>query len=251
MEQDQSTQASIITWLGHGSWRMVTPQGTVIYLDPWIVGNPACPITLDDIDRADIVCVTHGHDDHLGNAIEIVKKTNAVLVTLPEVAIYCSRHGIPYDDRGGTLHTGGSVTQKDVQIHAVFALHNSDILGIEFQQNQQVMPGSGTCGMVITPENSPAVYFAGDTGIFGDMALIGKLYHPFVAVLPVGGKYTMGVREAAYAMELLGSPVLIPGHYNTFPNQKADLDELTRQVAVRAPAARVVALKPGESFIVK
>jgi L-ascorbate metabolism protein UlaG (beta-lactamase superfamily) len=237
-----------ITWLGHGSWRMVTKKGTIIYLDPWIVGNPACPITLGDIDKADIVCVTHGHDDHLGNAIEIVKKTNAVLVTLPEVAIYCSQHGIPYDDRGGTLHTGGSIQQMDVRILAVFALHSSDILGVEFQRNGQVMPGSGTCGMVISPEDGQPVYFAGDTGLFGDMQLIGRLYRPEVAVLPVGGKYTMGVREAAYAMELLGSQVLIPGHYNTFPNQQADLAELVRQVAVRAPGARVVALKPGESF---
>ena len=237
-----------ITWLGHGSWKMVTTQGTVIYLDPWIAGNPACPIQLADITQADIVCVTHGHDDHLGNAIEIVKQTGAVLVTLPEIAIYCDRHGIPYDDRGGCLHTGGSVQQKDVQIHAVFALHYSDILGVEFQQSKQVMPGCGCCGMVITPREGVPVYFAGDTGIFGDMALIGKLYRPYVAVLPVGGKYTMGVREAAYAVELIGCPVLIPGHYNTFPNQLADMDELARQVAVRAPATRVAAIQPGESF---
>jgi L-ascorbate metabolism protein UlaG (beta-lactamase superfamily) len=239
-----------ITWLGHGSWRMITPQGTIIYLDPWIKGNPSCPISLEDIDQADIVCVTHGHDDHLGNAIEIVKKTNAVLVTLPEVAIYCARHGIPYDDRGGTLHTGGSIIQKDVTIHAVFALHSSDILGIEFQQDQQVMPGSGCCGMVITPQDGRPVYFAGDTGLFGDMELIGKLYQPYISVLPIGGKYTMGIREASYAMELLRSPVLIPGHYDTFPNQKADIKALTWQVGVRSPCCRVVALTPGGSFAV-
>ena len=237
-----------ITWLGHGSWRMVTTKGTIIYLDPWIVGNPACPIRLEDITQADIVCVTHGHDDHLGNAIEIVKQTNAVLVTLPEIAIYCDRHGIPYDDRDGCLHTGGSVKQKDVQIHAVFALHYSDILGIEFQQSKQVMPGCGCCGMVITPEDGVPVYFAGDTGIFGDMVLIGKLYHPYVSVLPVGGKYTMGIREAAYAIEMIGSPVLIPGHYDTFPNQLADMSELSRLVAVRAPGVSVEAIKPGETF---
>jgi len=237
-----------ITWLGHGSWKMVTPKGTTIYLDPWIEGNPACPIQLEEITSADIVCVTHGHDDHLGNAIEIVKKTGAVLVTLPEVAIYCQGHGIPYDDRGGCLHTGGSVRQRDVTIHAVFALHYSEIWGIEYQQSQQLMPGGGCCGMVITPEDGPPVYFAGDTGIFGDMALIGKLYRPYVSVLPVGGKYTMGIREAAYAIELIGSPVLIPGHYDTFPNQQADMGELARQVAVRAPGTKVEAIKPGDSY---
>ncbi|TEU18403.1 MAG: metal-dependent hydrolase [Anaerolineales bacterium] len=240
----------IITWLGHGSWRMVTPKGTIIYLDPWIEGNPACPITLDDIGQAQVVCVTHGHSDHLGNAIEIVHKTGATLVTLPEVAAYCSNYGIPYDDHGGCVHTGGSVVQKDVRIHAVFALHSSDIMGKEYAESNQLMPGSGTCGMILTPEDGVPVYFAGDTGVFGDMALIGKLYRPRVAVLPIGGKYTMGVREAAYAMELLGSEVLIPGHYNTFPGQMADTDDLIRQVAVRCPEARVVVLKPGESFTV-
>jgi len=237
-----------ITWLGHGSWKMGTPQGTIIYLDPWITGNPACPIKLGDIDKADLVCVTHGHSDHLGNAIEIVHQTGATLVTLPEVAAYCSRYGIPYDDKGGCVHTGGSIVQKDVRITATFALHSSDIMGKEYAENNELMPGSGTCGMVLAPEGGAPVYFAGDTGLFGDMELIGKLYQPQVSILPVGGKYTMGVMEAAYAMELLRSPVLIPGHYNTFPSQKADIDDLTRQVAVRAPATRVVALKPGESF---
>ena len=239
-----------ITWLGHGSWRMVTPKGTNVYLDPWIEGNPTCPITLDDIDQADVVCVTHGHSDHLGNAIEIVQKTGATLVTLPEVAAYCSNHGIPYDDKGGAVHTGGSVVQKDLRIHAVFALHSSDIMGKEFAEDNTLMPGSGTCGMILTPENGTAVYFAGDTGVFGDMALIGKLYHPKIAVLPIGGKYTMGVYEAAYAMELLGCEILIPGHYDTFPSQMADTDDLVQQVAARCPQARVILMKPGESIAV-
>jgi len=237
-----------ITWLGHGSWRMTTPKGTTIYLDPWITGNPACPIGLEDIGAADLVCVTHGHSDHLGNAIEIVHKTGATLVTLPEVAAYCSLHGIPYDDRGGCVHTGGTILQKDVQIRAVYALHTSDIMGKEYLEDNRVMPGSGTCGMILTPEDGVSVYFAGDTGLFGDMELIGKLYHPKVAVLPIGGKYTMGVMEAAYAMELLGSQVLIPGHYNTFPSQMADADELGRQMAVRCPSAQLVVLEPGESY---
>ncbi len=236
-----------ITWLGHGSWRMTTPRGTIIYLDPWISENPACPITLDDIDRADLVCVTHGHSDHLGNAIEIVKATGATLVTLPEVAAYCSRHGIPYDQNGGCVHTRAASCRRTT-IHAVFALHSSNIMGKEYADDNQVMPGSGTCGMILTPADGVPVYFAGDTGVFGDMALIGKLYHPQVAVLPVGGKYTMGVREAAYAMELLGSEVLLPGHYNTFPSQVADTEDLARQVAVRRPDAQVVVLKPGESY---
>lgn len=240
----------IITWLGHGSWRMVTSQDTIIYLDPWIMDNPACPITLDDIEEADLVCVTHGHNDHLGNSIEIVHKTGATLVTLPEVAAYCSKYGIPYDDNGGCLHTGGSIVQKDVRIHAVFALHYSDIMGKEYAEENRVMPGCGTCGMIFTPEDGVRVYFSGDTGVFGDMELIGELYEPEVAILSVGGKYTMGAREAAYAMELLGSKVLIPGHFGTFPGQELDTDDLIEQVGVRCPDARVVVLEPGGSYTV-
>jgi len=110
------------------------------------------------------------------------------------------------------------------------------------------MPGSGACGMILTPADGVPVYFAWDTGVFGDMALIGKLYRPHVAVLPIGGKFTMGVREAAYALELLGSPVLIPGHYNTFPSQAADVEELVRQVAIRCPDAQVMVLSPSQSY---
>ena len=196
------------------------------------------------------MCVTHGHSDHLGNAIEIVRRTGATLVTIPEVAAYCSTHGIPYDDNGGTVHTGGSILQKDLTIHAVYALHTSDIMGKEYAEENRLMAGSGACGMVLAPDGGQPIYFAGDTGLFGDMRLIGDLHAPKVAVLPVGGKYTMGVREAAYAMELLGSPVLIPGHYDTFPNQRADLGELARHLAVRAPRSALVALKPGESYTV-
>lgn len=237
-----------ITWLGHGSWKMITPAGTVLYLDPWIRGNPACPVTLEEIDRADIVCVTHGHSDHLGNAIEIVKKTNAVLVTLPEVAAYCELHGIPYDDRGGCVHLGGSVQVKDTCIYAVFALHTSDIWETDGEKGTRLVAGSGCCGMIMMPEGGVTTYFAGDTGVFGDMALIGKLYHPEISILPIGGKFTMGVREAAYAAEMLASQILIPGHYNTFPGQMADIQELSRQVAVRAPSTAVVPLKPGETY---
>ena len=172
-----------ITWLGHGSWKMTTDGGTIVYLDPWITSNPACPIRLADIDRADLVCVTHGHSDHLGNAIEIVHQTGATLVTIPEVAAYCATYGIPYDQNGGTVHTGGSIHQRDLTIRAVFALHSSDIMGKEYTEENRLMPGSGCCGMILEPEGGVGVYFAGDTGLFGDMRLIGDLYAPQVAVL--------------------------------------------------------------------
>ena len=235
-----------ITWLGHGSWKMTTEDGIEIYVDPWLDGNPACPIGIADVKRADVVAVTHGHNDHIGDSIELCKRTGAVLVTLPEVATYANRWGIPYDQGGGTVHTGGTVTVKGVRFTATFALHYSDILGYEYNKDgYSTMPGCGCCGFVVTPETGKTVYFAGDTGLFGDMELIGKMYRPEVAVLPVGGKYGMGVYEASWAASLLRSPVVIPGHFNTFPNQMADMDEFERDLKVLAPFTKLCVLTPG------
>ena len=110
------------------------------------------------------------------------------------------------------------------------------------------MPGSGCCGFVIEPEDGKPVYFAGDTGVFGDMRLISQLYHPYVSVLPIGDKYTMGVKEASVACELLGSKYVLPGHYNTFLGNQADTDYFKQLVAKSAPAAEVIVLKPGDTF---
>ena len=237
-----------ITWVGHGSWKFVTVNGTVIYIDPWIVGNPACKITLDDTMDADIVCVTHGHDDHIGNAIDICKRTGAVLVTLPDVYMYADQHGIPNDDRGGSVHLGGSVVQKDCRIRAVQALHTSNIWGYEYQDHGEVKIGCGCCGFIIEPEGGDSVYFAGDTGLFGDMKLIGDIYNPTVSVLPIGDKYVMGVNEAAYAAAMLDSKYIIPGHYNTFPPIQQDAQAFKALAEARAAHSEVVVLEPNESF---
>ncbi len=241
--------SQIITWLGHGSWYMETPKGTKCYIDPWIVGNPSCPIGLEDIKEADLVFVTHGHNDHLGNAIEICLQTGATLVTLPDVAAYCEKYGIPNDKDGGSVHVGGSIVQRDIRVRAVFALHYSDIWGFEQREDPTaIMPGSGCCGFILEPEGGRSVYFAGDTGVFGDMSLISRLYHPYVSVLPVGDKFTMGVREASVAAEMLGSKYVLPGHYNTFPANQADTDVLKALMAECAPASTLIVLKPGETF---
>lgn len=237
-----------ITWIGHGSWKFVTVNGTVIYVDPWIRGNPACKISIEDTVDAQIVCVTHGHDDHIGNAIEICKNTGAVLVTLPDISAYAARHGIPADDRGGSVHTGGSVSVLDCRIRAVMALHASNVWGEEYQERGEIMLGTGCCGFVIEPEGGKPVYFAGDTGVFGDMSLISDLYHPYVSVLPIGDKYVMGPREAAVAAKLIKSPIIIPGHYNTFPAIQVDIDNFKKLVAREAPNTEVVALEPGMTY---
>jgi len=224
---------------------MTTAEGLEIYVDPWLDTNPACPYKLADIKKADIVAVTHGHNDHIGDSIALCKQTGATLVTLPEVAVYASRYGIPYDQDDGCVHTGGTVTVKGVKITATFALHYSDIMGYEYDKEGVEMPGSGACGFIITPPGGKRIYFAGDTGLFGDMELISKMYHPEVSVLPVGGKYGMGVYEAAWACSMLRTPIVIPGHYNTFPNQRADMQEFDGYLKVIAPFTRLEVLSPG------
>lgn len=239
-----------IYWIGHGSWKFVTAAGTVIYIDPFINGNPSCKITMADTMDADIVCVTHGHDDHIGNgdAIEIAKAADATFVALADVCAYAHHHGIPFDDKGGATGVGGSIRVKDCTIHVVNALHTSAIWGYEWKERKEMFPGTGCCGFVIEPDEGEIVYFAGDTGLFLDMKLIGELYKPSIAVLPVGDKYVMGPREAAVAAEFIGAKTVIPGHYNTWPPIEQNMDKFKELVAVRAPYTTVHVMDPGETY---
>jgi len=235
-----------ITWLGHAS--VLLEGARKVLLDPWIEGNPACDRSLADFEGVDLVCVTHGHNDHLGDAIPLCKATGARLICSPEIAIYAEKKGLAYDEASCAMNIGGTFRAEGVVIHMVHALHTSDILGDEWRAEGTVTPGSGCCGYVVRLGEAPAVYFAGDTGVFGDMALIRGLYGPQGALLPVGGKYTMGVPETVHAAKLIAPRVLIPIHYDTFPNQAADTDDLVRRVSASSPGTEVVVLRPGESF---
>ena len=234
-----------VTWLGHGSFKLETSSGQVVYLDPWIDGNPACPVRLGDITQANIVCVTHGHIDHIGDSIKIVKKTGAVFIGTPELGFFARKNGIP--DEGGDLrplNIGGSSTVRGIKVIMTDAAHTSDIMVNETEE----ATGSGACGYVLVTEDDARVYFAGDTGVFGDMRVIADLYGPQLAIMPVGGKYTMGVREAAYAAHLVRPRVFIPMHYGTFPDQEADMEELRELLNVMAPSTNLIILEPGETF---
>jgi len=220
-----------------------------VLLDPWIEGNPACRHTLADLPPIDFICVTHGHNDHLGNAIAIARRTGARLVCNPEVAIYADRKGVKYDQGSCPLNFGGSCEGKGVRLTMVPAAHTSEILGEEFDADGTMVPGGGAGGFVIAFAHGPIIYFAGDTGVFGDMVLIREIYAPQIVILPLGGKYTMGPLEAAHAVHLLRPRVVIPMHYDTFPDQKVDMQDFCRRVAVLAPDAKVAILAPGENYL--
>jgi L-ascorbate metabolism protein UlaG (beta-lactamase superfamily) len=236
-----------ITWLGHASVKVESHRNVVLF-DPWIRNNPVCPIKMEKIKKVDAVCVTHGHDDHLGDSIEIVKKTGAAYICSPEIGFYVEKYGLKYDEGTTPLNIGGSWEAERFTITMVNAVHTSEILGEEWQKNKTVMPGSGSVGYVIEFKEGPSVYYGGDTGVFGDMAIIRDLYSPEIAIVPVGGKYNMGYREAAYAASLLHPKYLVPIHYDTFPNQKLNFSRLVQETRVRAPHVIVVCWKPGEVF---
>jgi len=239
-------KALTFTWLGHASF--LVENSARVLLDPWIEKNPACPWTLEDVPAIDLVCVTHGHNDHLGDAIPICRKSGATLICSPEIAIYADKRGIGYDEGSWPLNIGGAYRSDAVTVTMVHAEHTSDILGEEFDADGTVVAGSGCCGYVLRFADGPVVYYAGDTAIFGDMALIRDLYQPQVALLPIGGKYTMGPMEARHAARLLQPRALIPMHYNTFPDQAVDIDDFRERVAGTMPDTELVVLKPGESY---
>ncbi len=215
-----------IRWLGHAAFE-VEVDGKVVLIDPWLT-NPFSPVKPEDIEKADIVLVTHDHMDHLGEAVEILKRTGATFVGIYELALYMQEQGVK---DVVPANIGGPVEVKGLKIALTPATHSCT-------------RGAPVGYVVVGKELS--FYHAGDTGIFESMKLIGELYKPRVAMLPIGGTFTMDCREAAKAVELLKPEIAIPMHYNTFPPIKADPEEFKKLVEEAGTGTRVVVLKPGE-----
>jgi len=217
-----------ITWLGH-SCILIEGKDRII-IDPFLSGNPLASKKADEID-VDIVAVTHGHGDHLGDAIEIAK--NAKMVAIHELAQYASSKGI----EAIGMNIGGSVVIKKTKITMVPAFHSSGIDASNFS-----FSGGNAAGFVIN--SGKTIYHAGDTCLFSDMKLIAELYKPEIAFLPIGDTYTMGPREAAIAASWIKADITIPMHYNTFPVIKQDANEFKRLAEEKG--AKVKILNIGE-----
>jgi L-ascorbate metabolism protein UlaG (beta-lactamase superfamily) len=225
-----------VTWLGHASFRLDSPEGKRIYVDPWL-GNPKCPDSEKEPERVDVIALTHGHGDHVGETVELSKKFKPEIAANVELKGWLGNKGAEVGEMPG-FNKGGTVEAAGVKITLVNAFHSSG------SDEGDYLGEAG--GLVLTFENGTTIYFAGDTCVFGDMQLIGRIYSPEVAVLPIGGHFTMDPREAGVALELLGSKRCIPCHYSTFPLLAHTPDELREQ----APGVEVIALEPGETTTV-
>ena len=225
-----------VTWLGHASFRVDSPEGKRIYVDPFLNGNPKCPESELEPERVDVIALTHGHGDHVGDTVALGKKFSPEIVALLELNGWLGKQGLDVPDMGP--NKGGTVEAGGVKFTLVNAFHSSA------SENGEYLGESN--GLVLTFSNGTSIYFAGDTCVFSDMQLIGRIYSPDVAVLPIGGYFTMAPREAAVALELLGSKRCIPCHYGTFPVLTGTPDDL-RKVA---PGVEIIELQPGETTTV-
>lgn len=218
-----------IRWLGHASFEILLAD-KILFIDPWLTGNPQASRKASNVKKADIVCVTHDHRDHLGDAVQICKQTGATFVAIHELSIHAKEKGVK-EVLG--INIGGTVNVKGVSISMVQAFHSS---------NQ-----GAPAGFVIKAEGK-TIYHTGDTGLFGDMKLIGEIHRPDVALIPIGGYYTMGPREAAEAVRLIKPAVAIPMHYQTLPVLESSSERFIKFVREKAPEITVVTLKPGEAY---
>jgi L-ascorbate metabolism protein UlaG (beta-lactamase superfamily) len=224
-----------LTWLGHATFRIDTSSGKRIYIDPFLTGNPKCPENELTPERVDIIALTHAHGDHLGDTVELAKKHGCTVIAAVEFADWLQiKHelkNVRDPNKGGTVEVDG----------ITFTLTNAH----HSSSNNQLEYMGEPCGIVLGADGK-RVYFAGDTCVFGDMALIKRLYAPDVAVLPIGGHYTMGPNEAAVALELLGTNRCVPCHFGTFPVLTGSPDELR----ALAPNVTVEDVRPGGTITI-
>jgi L-ascorbate metabolism protein UlaG (beta-lactamase superfamily) len=231
-----------LTWLGHATFLLETPGGKRAIIDPWITGNPKCPESLQDPGHLDLILVSHGHSDHTADVVGLAKEKGASVLTMVELAGWFGSQGV---EKAIGFNKGGSCEAEGITVTLTDAHHSSSVEGPE----GSIVYTGEPAGMIITLENGYKIYFAGDTCVFGDMALIGELYAPDLAMLPIGDFFTMGPFEAAKAVELLGVKRVLGMHYGTFPALAGTPQGLRDELAKRGVSGVTVEeIAPGETL---
>ena len=226
-----------ITWLGHATVLVQTAKGTNILIDPFIAHNPKYPKGFVLPEKIHYILLTHGHGDHISDAVPVATKHGSTVVAIYELAAYVAAKGVA-DTIG--MNLGGTVQLEEIAATMVDAKHSA---GAQDEHGTHYV--GVAAGFVLEIADGPVLYHAGDTSVFGDMKLIAELYHPEVAMLPIGGHYTMGPKEAALAAKFLLPSIILPLHFGTFPPLKGTPDELAALIDSSIQVAR---LAPGESI---
>lgn len=242
-----------ITLLGHASIQLEPDSGETFFFDPWLDQNPACQIGLADVEKADVVIASHGHNDHLGDSFALCKQTGATFVGNFELCLVAQKHGFELGKDALPMNPGGTVQAKGAKITATQAFHSLSMSANQAlggaPDDMYFRPDGAVCGVVMSFDNGITVYNTSDTTVFSDMQLISQMYGPQVAILPVGGKFTMGIREAARAASLIRPDIVIPCHYGEAVGQPADIAALKEAVSFLSPNTQVVELRPGQSVV--
>lgn len=226
-----------ITWFGHSTFLVQAPGGTRVLFDPWFAGNPACPDSMKKPPRPDLVLVSHGHADHMGDLVAVARDSGATIVAVFELCEWLRRKGIagvaPMNIGGSQQIAGLSITMTDARHSSGYA----DDGGMVYM--------GAPAGYVVRFAEGTTIYYAGDTALFGDMRLIGEMHRPDIAFLPIGDRFTMGPAGAARACELLGVRQAVPMHWGTFPLLTGTPAEFRKLVEPRG--VQVLELRPGET----